>query len=96
MKKYLLLFAFLSCTKSSPKFSEEVSISVVNECFCKIVFEKEDEQISNQIFDCEYVRELHINLPEGKYKVYADNLLGRKKEIDFVKGKTSQSLTIIF
>jgi len=46
----LLLF---SCTKTQEANSKEVLITVVNKCFCKITFYKDESFYTSVIYDCD-------------------------------------------
>jgi predicted nucleic acid-binding Zn finger protein len=96
MKKYLFILLFISCSKSTPRHSDELLISVTNECACSIKFYKEDILVASTIFDCNYVHILPVVLPKGKYKIVSDNSFGKTVEILFEKMYYAQSLTIRF
>ena len=62
-----------SCTKAKEKVSDEVTVSVLNECTATIYFyDTNGHQYTKDIFDCEYVSVLRIKVAPGTYTVKAE------------------------
>ena len=96
MKKFLLVLSITACTKTSPQNSDEVLLTVTNECLCRISFYQNGDIITTVLFDCEYVRVISLRIPAGDYSIIAESYDGRKKEISFEKKSNSQTLDIEF
>lgn len=99
MKKLLIMAAIIltaaECTKEQ-KASDEVRITLTNECRCKVKIYKQDSAYLSDVFDCDYISILSIRMAKGNYVVKADNYRGKKKEIKFIKGLYQQNLDIEF
>jgi hypothetical protein len=75
------------CIKVDPTSSNEVFVSITNECSATITLYNYDDgrQYLSDIFDCDYVHMIVINVKPGKYKVKAETYLGRVIEKTFTK-----------
>lgn len=93
----ILLFCLISCKKwNEPKATNEVEITVENECYCKITFYKNDTTFyTSDYWDCTETKALHLQIKPGEYRVTADNGF---KEIErhFSKDLYNYSLSIEF
>jgi len=87
-----------SCMKEEPRTSDEVLVSITNECRATIKLYNYDDgrQYLSDIFDCSYVSMIAINVKPGRYKVRAESFSGRSAEKIFTKTKYSQELNIEF
>ena len=67
-----------SCTKAKEKVSDEVAITVLNQCTATIYFyDTNGDQYTKDIFDCEYVSVLRIKVAPGTYTVKAETFPGK-------------------
>jgi hypothetical protein len=93
----LLLLSLIGCTKwSDKKATNEVLITVENECYCKITFYKNDTTFyTSDYWDCTETKALYLQIKPGEYRVEADNGF---KEIErhFSKDLYNSSLSIEF
>ncbi|MDE3183759.1 MAG: hypothetical protein KGM16_10105 [Bacteroidota bacterium] len=99
MKKVLLAVILISgCGKAEEKISDEVTISVLNECAATITFYNNHTgaQYSKDIFDCEYVSVLRIKVAPGTYKVKAETSQGKTVTKTFTKSIYAETLHIEF
>ena len=73
--------------KAKEKVSDEVAITVLNECTATIYLYNNDtgSQYSKDIFDCEYVSVLRIKVAAGTYKVKAETSQGKTVAKTFTK-----------
>ncbi len=86
-----------SCTKARNKLSDEVRVSVLNQCTATISFyDTNSDQYSKDIFDCEYVSVLRIKVAPGTYTVKAETYLGKSVTKTFTKSVYAQTLDIEF
>lgn len=90
----LTIFGF-GCSKTvEKKISKELLISVENECFVEITFLKLDSSFyAKEIFDCNYVKEIYINIEAGNYIIEAETR-NKKKIILFTKTIFYQTLNL--
>ena len=86
-----------SCTKAKEKVSDEVRVSVLNQCTATITFyDANGDQYTKDIFDCEYLSVLRIKVAPGTYTVKAENIHGKIVTKTFTKGPYAQSLDLEF
>lgn len=86
-----------SCTKAKEKVSDEVAISVLNECTATIYFyDNTGAQYSKDIFDCNYVSVLRMKIAPGTYTVKAETTLGKTVTKTFMKSVYAETLDIEF
>jgi hypothetical protein len=87
-----------SCMKQDLKVSDEVLVSITNECRAQIkLYNYEDgRQYLSDIFDCSYVSILPIKVKPGKYKIKAETYQGKSVTKTFTKGVYAQTLDIEF
>lgn len=92
------MFIFSGCTKEEPPISNEVLLSLTNQCVATIKFYNvsDGKQALSDIFDCNYVAVLSVQLKPGTYRVVAENSFGRSAEVVFTKTKFFQELNIEF
>lgn len=98
MKKIgLILLILFSCTKE-PRVSDEVIVTVTNECSARIFFYHYDtnEQYLSDIFDCNYVSMIAIKAKPGTYKVKAETSRGKTVTKTFIKTRYAQTLDFEF
>jgi hypothetical protein len=97
MKKLLILILLASCSKYEPRTSNEVLLTVTNECVCTVkVYNMDDRQYLSDIYDCNYIKILPLKMERGAYKIKAENSQGKVVTQDFTKGIYSQELNIEF
>ena len=84
--------------KSKEKVSDEVRVSVLNECTATIYLYNNHTgaQYSKVIFDCEYVSTLRIKVTPGTYKVKAESLQRKTVTKTFTKSIYAEALDIEF
>ena len=84
--------------KGEPRPSDEVLITVTNECSCSIKFYNYDDESHylSDDFDCNYASILPIKVKRGKYKIKAENYHGKTVTKEFTKGLYSQEIDIEF
>ena len=87
-----------SCMKEDPRPSDEVLISITNECKAVIKLYNFDtgSQYLSDVFDCDYVSMIAINVKPGKYKIKAETYQGKSVTKNFTKGLYSQEIDIEF
>ena len=86
-----------SCTKAKEKVSDEVTVSVLNQCTATITFyDTNGLQYTKDIFDCEYVSVLRIKVAPGTYTVKAETLEGKSVTKTFTKSVYAGKLDIEF
>jgi len=107
MKKIFLYFFTLqiiimtmtilqSCTKDQVP-SDEVLISITNECRCKIkVYDMNQRNVLQDIFDCSYKSILPLKLKPGKWKIVAETYQSKTITKLFTKGLYAQEIDIEF
>ena len=97
MKKLIPLLLLFSCTKEDQRISDEVLLTVTNECTCSVkVFQMDGRQYLSTIFDCQYVHILPLHIASGTYTIKAENFQGKQVTRSFTKGNYSQNLNIEF
>ena len=97
MKTLIALILLFSCTKVEPRFSDEVLLTVTNECHCSVKFYRTDtSQYLSTTYDCEYVNILPLQIESGAYRIKAETSRGKKVNTLYTKGKYSQELNIEF
>lgn len=76
----------------------ELVVSVINESTATITFYNKNtgDQIQQDIFDCEYVSVLRIQLPPGTYTVRAETSTGKTVIKTFTKSVYAGTLEIEF
>jgi len=86
------------CMKEEPKPSNEVLVSITNECRARIYLYNFDtgRQYLEDIFDCSYVSMIAIKVEPGTYKVKAETYQGKTITKSFKKGPYAQTLDIEF
>ncbi|MGN6802386.1 MAG: hypothetical protein ACTHJN_10795 [Ginsengibacter sp.] len=89
---------FQSCMKQNLKPSDEVLVSITNECRARIYLYNLDtgRQYLSDIFDCDYVSMLALKVKPGTYKVKAETYQGKIITKTFKKGPYAQTLDIEF
>lgn len=87
-----------SCTKAKEKVSDEVGITVLNQCTATIYFYNNSTgaQYSKDIFDCEYLSVLRIKVAPGTYAVKAETFQGKTVTKTFTKSVYAETLDIEF
>lgn len=87
-----------SCMKEDLKVSDEVLVSITNECRARIFLYNNDtgRQYLEDIFDCSYVSMIALKVAPGKYKVKAETYQGKTVTKTFKKGAYAQTLDIDF
>jgi len=87
-----------SCMKEDLKVSDEVLVSITNECRARIYLYNYDtgRQYLEDMFDCSYVSMIAIKVAPGTYKVKAETYQGKKVTKTFKKGAYAQTLNIEF
>ena len=87
-----------SCMKADLKVSDEVLVSITNECRARIYLYNFDtgRQYLSDMYDCSYVSMLAIKVKPGTYKVKAETYQGKSVTKTFKKGTYAQSLDIEF
>lgn len=87
-----------SCMKQESLPSDEVLVSITNECRATIKLYNFDDgrQYLNDIFDCSYVQMIAIKVKPGKHKVKAETFQGKIVSKEFTKGPYAQTLDIEF
>lgn len=87
-----------ACTKEEQKTSNEVLISITNECRATIKLYNIDtgKQYLSDIFNCSYISILPIQIKPGKYKIKAETYQGKSVTKEFKKGLYSQEIDIEF
>lgn len=99
MKKiFLIMLIVCGCTKAKEKVSDEVTVSVLNECTATIYLYNNDtgSLYSKDIFDCEYVSVLRIKVASGTYTVKAETSFGKIVIKTFTKSVYAETLDIEF
>jgi len=103
MKKIILMATITttvlqSCMKEDLKVSDEVLVSITNECRARIYLYNYDtgRQYLSDMFDCSYVSMIAIKVVPGKYKVKAETYQGKTVTKTFKKGAYAQTLDIEF
>ncbi|MDE3182805.1 MAG: hypothetical protein KGM16_05240 [Bacteroidota bacterium] len=99
MKKLLLaIILFSGCMKAKEKVSDEVLVSVLNQCTATIYLYNNHTgaQYSKDIFDCEYVSVLRIKVAPGTYKVKAETSQRKTVTETFTKSVYAERLDIEF
>jgi len=103
MKKIILMAIITttvlqSCMKEDLKVSDEVLVSITNECRARIFLYNNDtgRQYLEDIFDCSYVSMIALKVAPGKYKVKAETYQGKTVTKTFKKGAYAQTLDIDF
>ncbi|HUZ60093.1 MAG TPA: hypothetical protein VMU83_15070 [Hanamia sp.] len=86
------------CKKAEPKVSNDVLVSITNECRARIYLYNYDtgRQYLSDMFDCSYVSMIAIKVVPGKYKVKAETYQGKTVTKTFKKGVYAQTLDIEF
>lgn len=86
-----------SCMKEQ-KVSDEVLVSITNECRARIYLYNYDtgRQYLSDMFDCSYVSMIAIKVAPGKYKVKAETYQGKTVTKTFKKSAYAQTLDIEF
>lgn len=87
----------ISCSKwKVEKESKEVIITVINECYAKIIIYNLDSSIyTKETFDCDYEKEVYRQFEKGIYRIKAQS--GSKiKQLYFTKNDYSANLNIEF
>jgi hypothetical protein len=94
----LILIAITSSCAKEENVSDDVFVTVYNECRAEIkVFDTTDgHQCLNDMYDCEHVSFLPIRLEPGTYNLRAETSQGRIAEKQFTKTRASQSIDIFF
>lgn len=95
---FILLFTLISCNKwNEPKPTNEVEITVENECYCKITFYKAQDSafVTSDYWDCTETKALYLQIRPGDYRVKAENSF-KKVEKPFTKDLYNSSLSIEF
>ena len=88
---------FCSCVKAKEKVSDEVRVTVLNECTATITFyDTNGHQYTKDIFDCEYVSVLRIKVAPGTYTVKAETSQGKTVTKTFTKSVYAETLDIEF
>jgi hypothetical protein len=72
-----------SCMKTDLKVSDEVLVSITNECRARIYLYNYDtgRQYLSDMFDCSYVSMIAIKVVPGKYKVKAETYQGKIRKL---------------
>jgi hypothetical protein len=98
MKKLIVIMLLVcSCTKAKEKVSDEVVITVLNQCTATIYFyDANGDQYTKDIFDCEYVSVLRIKVAPGTYTVKAETSQGKTVTKTFTKSVYAETLDIEF
>jgi hypothetical protein len=98
MKKLLVIMLLVcSCTKAKEKVSDEVRVTVLNECTATITFyDTTRHQYTKGIFDCEYFSVLRMKVAPGIYTVKAVTLQGKTVTKTFTKSVYAETLDIEF
>jgi hypothetical protein len=99
MKKLFLIMMILSsCMKQNLRPSDEVLVSITNECRARIYLYNYDtgNQYLSDIFDCSYVSMIALKVKPGTYKVKAETYQGKTVTKTFTKGPYAQTLDIEF
>lgn len=94
---FIAIIFLSSCTKEE-EVSDDVFVTVFNECSAEIKLFKisDGEQCLSDMYDCNYINFLPIDLPPGEYKLRAETLQGRVAETQFIKGSVAKSVDIEF
>ena len=87
-----------SCMKADLKVSDEVLVSITNECRARIYLYNYDtgRQYLSDMYDCSYVSMIAIKVKPGTYKVKAETYQGKSVTKTFKKGAYAQTLDIEF
>jgi hypothetical protein len=97
MKKLLILILLVSCSKYELSPSDEVLLTVINECRCDVEVSSLDETRSiKYLYDCAEEKVLHLKMERGTYKIKSENFTGQVVIDTFTKGNYSQNLNIEF
>jgi hypothetical protein len=85
-----------SCSKDQIP-SDEVLVSITNECRCKIkVYDMNQRNVLQDIFDCSYKSILPLKLKPGKWKIVAETYQSKTITKLFTKGLYAQEIDIEF
>jgi len=98
MKKLIVLILIISgCIKDRQQVSDEVTVSVLNQCTAtRYFYDNTGAQYAKDIFDCNYVTVLTMKIAPGTYTIKAETLEGKSVTKTFKKGLYGQSLVIEF
>ncbi len=72
---FILILSLIGCSKwNEPKATNEVLLTVENECYCKIIFYLNDTTFyTSDYWDCTETKGLYLQIKPGEYRVTADN-----------------------
>ena len=98
MKKLIVLILIISgCIKDRQQVSDEVTVSVLNQCTATLYFyDNTGAQYAKDIFDCNYVTVLRMKIAPGTYTVKAETTLGKTVTKTFMKSVYAETLDIEF
>jgi hypothetical protein len=86
----------ISCIKSNPEPSENVLITVTNQCSCTIEIFQDNNYKMGSDYNCSMAKNWQIKLSKGKYQIKVTSQQQPLKWVEFQKGLYSQNLTIEF
>jgi hypothetical protein len=87
---------FYGCIKSNPEPSENVLITVTNQCSCTIEIFQDNNYKMGSDYNCSMAKNWQIKLSKGKYQIKVTSQQQPLKWVEFQKGLYSQNLTIEF
>ena len=97
MKILIAIILLISCSKENQKMSDEVLLTVINECNCSIkVYKMDSMQYLSTTYDCEYIHILPLKIESGTYTIKAATPQGKQVNKVFTKGNFRQQLNIEF
>ena len=97
MKILIAVILLISCCKENQRMSDEVLLTVTNECNCSIkVYKMDSSQYLSTTYDCEYIHILPLKIERGTYIIKAATPQGKQVNKVFTKGNYSQQLNIEF
>lgn len=97
MKNLFIMIILVSCSKQQQRISDEVLLTITNECRCTIkIYNLDDRQYLSDMYDCNYIKVLPLKMERGTYKIKAENYQGKIVTKTFTKGIYSQELNIEF
>ena len=97
MKILIAIILLISCSKENQRMSDEVLLTVSNECNCLVkVYKMDGRQYLSTTYDCEYIHILPLKIERGTYTIKAATPQGKEVNKVFTKSNYSQNLNIEF
>ena len=97
MKILIAVMLLISCSKENQRMSDEVLLTVSNECNCLVkVYKMDGRQYLSTTYDCEYIHILPLKIERGTYTIKAATPQGKEVNKVFTKSNYSQNLNIEF